>query len=131
MSATRHISTQINRSVDDVYEYVVDPRNMSEWAAGLAKSPLEQRDGRWFSDSPMGTVEVEFTPHNDLGVLDHTVTLPSGERVINPIRVLAVDERHSEVVFTLRQRDMTEVGFERDTDAVVADLATLKRLLDS
>lgn len=79
----------------------------------------------------MGRVSFAFAPRNDFGVLDHDVTLPSGQTVHNPCRVIS-DGDHCEVVFTLRQRpDMTDEDFARDADAVAADLSTLKSLLEA
>jgi hypothetical protein len=61
---------------------------------------------------------------------DHDVTLPSGETVHNPMRVVA-DGRGCEVVFTLRRRPgMSDEDFVRDADAVSADLTTLKGVLE-
>jgi len=54
------------------------------------------------AESPMGPVVIAFVPSNDHGVLDHDVTLPSGETVHNPMRVIAAGGG-SEVVFTLRR----------------------------
>jgi hypothetical protein len=77
----------------------------------------------------MGTVEIAFAPRNDLGVLDHDVTLPSGEVVTNPMRALP-NEDGCDLVFTVRRRpDMSDEDFERDVAAVQADLDTLARLL--
>lgn len=71
-----------------------------------------------------------FVSHNAYGVLDHDVTLPSGETVYNPMRVIA-DGTGCEVVFTLRrQPGMTDEDFARDADAVSADLTTLKEVLE-
>jgi hypothetical protein len=79
----------------------------------------------------MGRVRIAFAPRNDLGVLDHTVTLPSGEAVLNPMRVVPVDGETCEVVFTVRQRaGMSDDDLERDTAAVARDLATLKELVE-
>ena len=50
----------------------------------------------------MGRVGFAFTERNELGVLDHDVTLPSGETIHNPMRVIRDGDR-SEVVFTLRR----------------------------
>jgi hypothetical protein len=73
----------------------------------------------------MGRVTFTFTPRNDFGVLDHDVTLPSGQTVHNPLRVIS-DGDQCELVFTLRQRpEMTDEDFARDADAVAKDLATL------
>ncbi len=126
---TRHLSIEIDRPEAEVYAFVSDPANLPRWAAGLSGS-IERVDGRWLADSPMGRVEVEFAPPNEFGVLDHVVTLPDGQRVLNPLRVLGFRGR-SEVVFTLRRAEgMTDSEFEADAAAVAADLATLKSILE-
>ncbi|MCQ4197060.1 SRPBCC family protein [Streptomyces parvulus] len=127
---SRHVSVHIDRTVDEVYAYASDPANLPAWAHGLGES-MEQVDGRWFAaSSPMGRVEVAFVPRNELGVLDHHVTLPSGQTVHNPVRVIA-DGAGSEVVFTVRRQPGTsDADFERDASTVAADLARLKELLD-
>ncbi|MGW0788863.1 SRPBCC family protein [Streptomyces sp. NPDC002911] len=126
---SRHLGIRIDRPVGEVYAYASDPSHLPEWAAGLGRS-IEEIDGRWIADSPMGRVVVAFAPKNGYGVLDHDVTLPSGETVHNPVRVIA-DGPGCEVVFTLRRRPgMSAEEFERDAAAVSADLATLKRLAE-
>ncbi|MGP3989747.1 SRPBCC family protein [Streptomyces sp. 3N207] len=128
---SRHLSVRIDRTVDDVYAYASDPANVPSWARGLGSS-IETIDAQWVAESsPMGRVVVTFAPRNELGVLDHDVTLPSGETIYNPVRVIA-DGTGSEVVFTLRrQPEMSDVEFERDAGLVAADLARLKELLES
>ncbi len=124
-----HLSTSIDRTAADVYDYASDPANLPEWAPGLARS-VELVDGRWVVQSPMGEVVVAFADRNPFGVLDHDVTLPSGQRVTNPMRVIA-DGDGSEVVFTLRRAPGTsDEDFARDADAVAADLDSLKRVLE-
>lgn len=126
---SRHLGISIDRPAQEVYDYVSDPVNVPGWAPGLARS-IELVDGRWVGESPMGRVVVDFTPRNDFGVLDHDVTLPSGETVHNPMRVLA-DGAGCEVVFTLRRRPwMSDEDFHRDAEAVTADLTALKRLME-
>ncbi|MFG1815402.1 SRPBCC family protein [Kribbella sp. NPDC049174] len=129
MSTSRHLSTHIDRPAQDVYAYASNPANVPEWAAGLGGS-IEQVDGDWVAESPMGRVVVTFAESNEYGVLDHDVTLPSGETVYNPMRVIP-DGDGSEVVFTIRRRPgMTDDDFDRDASAVQADLLTLKNLLE-
>jgi hypothetical protein len=128
-SDTQHLSTFVNRSAQEVYDYASDPAHLPEWAAGLS-STMEQVGGRWFSDSPMGRIEITFAPRNEFGVLDHTVTLPSGEATYNPMRVIA-DGAGCEVVFTLRRRPgMTDEDLDADASAVQTDLETLKALVE-
>lgn len=127
---SQHVSTVINRPSSAVYEYVAHPANLAKWADGLASSTVEQVDGQWVADSPMGRVAISFVEHNEFGVLDHVVTLPSGESVYNPLRVIPYGDA-SEVVFTLRQRPrMTDGEFTKDAESVRADLASLKRVLE-
>ncbi|WP_052850593.1 SRPBCC family protein [Streptomyces avicenniae] len=128
---SRHISIRIDRPVQDVYAYASDPVNLPVWAHGLGDS-VEKIYGEWVApSSPMGRVVVAFAPRNTLGVFDHDVTLPSGEKVYNPVRVIA-EGPGSEVVFTLRRRPgMSDADFTRDADTVAADLARLKGLLES
>lgn len=110
---SRHVSVHIERPVPEVYEYASDPARMAEWSAGVD-----------------GTAEVIFAPRNPYGVLDHDVHLPSGETVHVPMRVTA-DGTGCEVLLTVRpQPGMTEEDMDRDADAVRADLATLKKLME-
>ncbi|GAA1259486.1 SRPBCC family protein [Kitasatospora nipponensis] len=128
-SESKHISERINRTATEVYAYASDPTNLPHWASGLGSS-VEQVDGRWFAQSPLGRVGIDFAPHNDYGVLDHDVTLPGGAVVHNPMRVLA-DGPGSEVVFTLRRMPgMSDEDYARDAATVAADLAALKALLE-
>jgi hypothetical protein len=130
-SESRHLSVPIRRPAEQVYRYVTDPANLPAWAVGLGGS-IEQVGDDWFADSPMGRVQVRFVPDNPFGVTDHDVTLPTGETVRNPMRVLPDGTDGCELVFTVRRQPaMTEAEFAADCAAVTADLATLRDLLES
>ena len=106
MSESIHISEHIRRSAADVYAYASQLANLPHWAAGVSAE-----------------MDIRFAEPNDLGVLDHWATV-NGETFYNPMRVIA-DGDDSEVVFTLRKPT------DDDRAAIVADLATLKRILES
>ena len=127
---SRHISIVINRRADTVYDYASKPENLSSWASGLARSDVLSEGARLTADSPMGPVVITFAPPNQFGVLDHDVTLPTGEIVTNPLRVIPHPEG-AEVVFTIRQRGMSDEEFDRDARTIGEDLATLKALVES
>jgi hypothetical protein len=127
---SRHLAVRIDCPPQAAYAYAGDPARLPEWAPGLGTA-VERVGDDWFVDSPLGRVRVAFAPPNDFGVLDHDVTLPSGEVFHNPMRVLP-DGDGCEVVFTLRRQDgMSDEEFERDAAAVSSDLERLKRLLES
>ena len=125
---SRHVGVVIRRPAGEVYDHAREPSALPSWAEGLASGPVESDGDELRVDSPMGRVHVRFAPRNDVGVLDHDVTLPDGTTVHNPLRVLPHPEG-AEVVFTLRQLGSDD-EFERDAAMVAADLARLKRLLE-
>lgn len=125
-----HVSRVIAARPDEVYDFVANPDNLGAWASGLADGEVTREDDAVVADSPMGRVGVRFVPRNEHGILDHEVTLPSGERVTNHMRVQAHPDG-SEVIFSLRQLGLTDEEFERDLELVEADLDQLKGLLES
>lgn len=129
MVPIKHISVSIAASPTLVYGYVAKPDNLPKWAAGLA-SGVKQVGDHWEADSPMGKVKVKFAEKNSYGILDHVVTLPSGQEVLNPMRVLANAEG-SEVVFTLLQlKGVENEQFDKDAKMVEKDLLQLKKILE-
>ncbi|HET9237323.1 MAG TPA: hypothetical protein VFO10_08730 [Oligoflexus sp.] len=125
----QHVSISINRTPDKVYAYAAKPENLPEWAAGLSGS-IRRVGETWVADSPMGQVKIRFAPENSFGILDHDVTLPNGEVVHNPMRVLRNDTE-SEVVFTLFQRPgMSLENLQSDANQVFEDLLKLKMILE-
>ena len=78
----------------------------------------------------MGIVKVKFAERNKFGVLDHEVTLASGIKFYNPMRIFP-NKDGSEVIFTLyRQADMSDQKFADDAESVEKDLDKLKILLE-
>jgi hypothetical protein len=126
---SRHVSEVIRRSPDEVYAYAGNPDHLPRWASGLAQSEVRRDGDDLVVRSPMGNVRVRFVARNHLGVLDHTVTLPDGAQVLNPVRVVAHPEG-AEVLFTVRQLGMSDEQFDADVAAVAADLARLRELLE-
>ncbi|WP_250038013.1 SRPBCC family protein [Paractinoplanes maris] len=127
---TAHVAERIDRPVNDVYAYVSNPANLTAWAPGLGSS-VERIDGTWFVQSEaLGRVRVEFAPPNGFGVLDHVVTLESGEQFLNPVRVVPYGNG-SELVFSVRRAPGTsDEAFTRDAGKVTDDLARLKAILE-
>jgi hypothetical protein len=128
-SESRHVSEWIDRPAAGVYEYASNPANLPNWAPGLGRS-VENVGGQWFVETDSGRVGVAFAERNKYGVLDHEVTLPSGDVIYNPMRVV----RHGdgcEVVFSVRRLpDMSDEDFARDAGLVQADLTRLKHVLE-
>ncbi|MGI4848872.1 MAG: SRPBCC family protein [Janthinobacterium lividum] len=126
---TMHLSVSINCSADEAYQFVSNPRNLPAWASGLAGG-IEQIDGKWVAESPMGRVTITFAPENSFGVLDHEVATESGERFANPMRVIPNDDG-CELIFTLfRRTAMNDAEFSEDARTITKDLHKLRHLLE-
>ena len=124
-----NISVTIDRPLAEVYDFASKPENFPLWASGLATS-IEPEGDHWVSGAPEDRVQIRFSPPNELGVLDHQVTMPSGVEVYIPMRVMA-NGTGSEVIFTLyRTPDMSDEVLKRDIGLVTGDLAALKELLE-
>jgi hypothetical protein len=122
----KHISVSINRSAAQVYAFASNPENLPNWAAGLSGSIRKVNDD-WIAESPMGTVRVKFTETNKFGILDHDVTLPSGVKVSNPMRVFPNNDG-SEFGFTLGRT--CQIRSLRKIQVREKDLAKLKTMLE-
>ena len=126
---TRLISISIARDPRDVYDFVSNPVNLPRWASGIGAS-IKNINGEWVADAPNGPVKVRFVPRNDLGVLDHYVTVAPGVEVYVPLRVIP-NGSGSELTFTLfRQPDMTDQKFKEDAEWVLRDVTKLKEILE-
>jgi hypothetical protein len=121
---SHHVSRVIAAPPERVYAYASDIDNLPAWAAGLATSDVTRDGDDLIVESPMGQVRVRFVEKNTFGVLDHDVTLPSGTVVTNPLRVISHPDG-SEVIFTVRQIELTDEEFARDIALVEADLERL------
>ena len=130
MTTTRTVSVSISASPKQVYEFAANPANLPKWAPGFVKS-IANRDGQWVAETTMGEVTFAFAEQNSFGILDHGVTLQSGESFFNPMRVVA-NGQGSEVLFTLfRHAPMTEAEFDRDATVVLGDLEKLKAVIEA
>jgi hypothetical protein len=119
------LGVSIDRNWKTLYDAIWRPEAFHQWASGMAESTLEPAGDRWKARGPTGDVKIRFTPHNDFGVMDHTVTLASGDEVHVPLRVFANGDG-AEVTLTLfRQPGMSDDQFAADADWVRRDLATL------
>lgn len=126
---SRHVGISINHPADEVYEFASNPENLPKWSAGISGS-VKNVNGDWIAESPMGRVKVKFADKNRFGILDHDVTLPSGETFYNPMRVFP-NKDGSELVFTLYQRPgMSDRDFRNDEEQIKADLEKLKALIE-
>lgn len=130
MMKSRTISCSINKPPATVCEFASNPEHLPQWVRSFCLS-VRKSDDEWQMETPTGWIGIRFVPANDFGVLDHTVTFPDGQSILNPMRVVANGEG-SEVTFTLFQLPgMSDEQFSKDAGMVEADLRSLKGVLEA
>lgn len=126
--ASRTLSITVRRPPQQVYDFAADPRNLPRWVGFFRR--VSAAGEHWVAETEAGPVRLRFCAGNALGVLDHQVELPSGETVVNPMRVIANGDG-SELLFTLfRRAGVSEEAFAADATLVERDLAALRSLLE-
>jgi hypothetical protein len=124
------VSQAVDASAAEVYAFASRMENLPQWASGLATG-IEQRDGDWYTSSPMGEVKVVMAPRNPYGVLDHDVTLPDGTVVHNAFRVTPCGDASLLTFVVLRLPDVDQASFDADVAHVRKDLLALKALMET
>lgn len=124
----KNVSISINRSADGVYLFASNPENFPKWVA-FVRSITRQGDF-WIGETDNGEIKIRFASRNDFGIMDHLVTLPGGETVNNPMRVVE-NNKGCEFIFTLFWLPgRTEEEFNQDAKAVADDLQKLKEIME-
>lgn len=126
---SRTLSVSIECPPRRVYDFVSNPENLTDWATAFCRS-VRKSEGEWIVETPDGPMKIKFVGQNELGVLDHYVTVKRGAEILNPMRVVP-NGSGSEIMFTLFQLpDMSKEKFVEDAGLVERDLRTLKKVLE-
>lgn len=127
----RTLTVSIERTPEEVYEYVADLQHFPEWTTSFSLSARPSEDGWWIIGTQEGSMNMKMVARNDLGVLDHYVYAGDGPVIMNAMRVVP-NGSGSEVMFTLiQQPDMSDEKFVQDAGMVEHDLNRLKLVMES
>jgi hypothetical protein len=125
----RYLSVSIEREPGAVYAFTSHPENLPQWASGLGQG-IKRAGEHWEVETGQGTVGLRFTPHNEYGVLDHTVVLADGTEVYVPMRVMPNGQGSEVTLVLFRQPEVDDAEFARDAGLMQNDLLALKALLE-
>ncbi len=122
------VDVELPVAADIAYRYLSNPENLPHWAPNFARSVRREGD-LWRVEMAEGEVLARFAPENDMGVLDHWVTMPDGAVIHNPMRVvpLGAGALLSFVVF--RRPGWGQAELLRDSEMVRRDLEKLRGLV--
>lgn len=124
------LAVTINRPWWEVYDFVAEPANMVQWAAGLGNG-FDGFGLEWIARDPGGNpIRITFTARNPYGVADHDVHVSDNVTVHVALRVMPNGDGAEVTFLLLQENGMTEEEYQRDAAAVRKDLETLKALLE-
>ncbi len=128
-SDSRHVAVVVARPWGEVADFVRDAANLGAWAHGLG-SGVERGEGGWTAETPAGRIRIRFVRPNPYGVADHDVTLPGGEVVHVPLRVLPHREGAEVVLTVQRAAGTSDAALDADAATVLEDLERLRQVLE-
>jgi hypothetical protein len=112
------------------FDFLADVSNWKTWAPWV-RGAKKVSDHDWTVDTDAGTLQLRFVEANSLGVLDHTVTLASGVRIYNAMRVSPNSTGSELSMVVLQTPPATSEQFAQDVQAVRDDFARIKKVLES
>lgn len=131
MFRSETLSLSIDCPHHDVYDFLIEPRNVPNWGANPGDAIRHVGGNDWVTDTPQGPLTLRLPARNRFGVLDRCVLRPGDEPVVTPMRVVANGDG-AELTCTLRQGlGMSSTQFACEMERVRADLLTLKSVLES
>ncbi|MGV8853182.1 MAG: SRPBCC family protein [Devosia sp.] len=131
MLQARTVTVLINRPIEDVYDFLVEPANLARWTTvGPGQAEPEQGPLVWSFLGPQGLVRVRFTPPNRFYVLDYT--LQSGPHVWQSSSVRLIRNGNGCVLThtSVQQPLVADDVFASEQEWLGSDLLVLKSLLE-
>jgi hypothetical protein len=131
MLKARTLTVLINRSVEDVYGFLVEPANLPRWTMIEGGRPEPTKGPlAWSFEGHRGKVLVRFTPPNPFFVLDYSVQ--SGAHLWQSSSVRVIRNGNGSVVThtSVQQPLVSDASFASEEEWINSDLMVLKSLLE-
>jgi hypothetical protein len=122
-------SVEIERSPEEIYDYVVNPEHFPEWATSFCLAVRKSGDG-WSIDTTRGEMNLRFAERNPYGIMDHYVKAASGPELLTPARVVPSVSGSWVIMTMIRPTDREDPVFALDFRDPERDLQTLKHVLE-
>jgi hypothetical protein len=132
MLPSRILSVSIARPFRTVYEFVVDPRNFTQWATTVDSEIIQLNETDWVAEIPeIGRRVIRFTPRNPYGVLDYRA-FREGELPgpVTPARLYPNGDGADLTLTRFKPEGVTQERFESECVWMLSDLMRLKTLLE-
>lgn len=124
---SRTVTTMLDAPRCDVFAYLADIENLSEWATEFARE-LKVVDGRHKVVNGLGELFFELRPDAATGVIDMFAGPAEDELAIFPARVVGLPDGSSAFTFTMFQGPgMPDELFEAQYASLVRELENVRQ----
>ena len=124
------ISLTVSCTTEEVYHFLVEPRNFPKWAPVIESNFRQIGPQEWVGDSAVGERIVRFCERNPYGVLDHAVYRKGETPLMMPMRV-APNGEGAELTFVYYRRPgASDAEFVSAVEWITSDMLALKSMLD-
>lgn len=131
MLKTRTLTVEINRPIEEVYAFLVEPANLMRWTqvSGGRPEPLKGLRA-WSFTGPRGAVLVHFTARNAYHVLDYTVqTSPEFSQTAS-VRLIRNGSGCVLTHTSVQHQLVSDEAFDSELEWLNSDLLVLKTLME-
>ena len=131
MLKARTLTVLINRPINDVYAFLINPANLAHWTMiGPGKAQPAEGPLAWTFEGSDGVVLVRFSPPNPYHLLDYS--LQTGVHVWQSSSVRLIRNGNGCVLThtSVQQPLVSDAAFESEAEWLQADLLVLKTLME-
>jgi len=133
MQNTRVFTVPINRSYEEAYGFLKDPRNYPKWSPlpGASFEPASENGLDWLVELPRGRRVLRFSPPNPFGVLDYQVLSQAGAlEYTAPLRLIANEEGSVLVAIYFQRPEQDDAAFDSDVEWAANDLKAVAAVVE-
>ncbi len=125
---TQTVSVQV--APEQLFDFVVDPRNLPRWAIHFCQSVRPNADGSWTARGEEGEVTFRVRADGKCGVVDWHLTPAPGVEVLAASRVLPSGSGATYVFTQFRAPGMPDEGFQKQISDLREELQALRAALE-
>ncbi len=127
----RTVTTVLEASREDVFDYLAEIENLPRWATEFARE-LKREDGRYKVVNGLGELWFELQADPRTGVIDMYAGPSLDELALFPTRVVGLPDGRSAFTFTMFQAPkMPDELFESQYRSLLRELENVRREVEA
>ncbi len=123
-----HQSISIKCTPQKLFDFISNPLNWPLYSEFNLK--VEKKEGYWLIETPQGPLKHVIISDKQYGIMDTIITLPSGNDMLVPSRILPNGNGTEYVVTHFQPGEVSTTIFESWLQGVDRNLNRLKKIME-